>query len=153
MLRLSPSSSLYGLSDILTVYLNGRINYTQAILYLDKALAVDPMFEDALFDKGDALNYLGNYSGAITYLDKALAIDPNDKYALNDKGWALNALGNYSGAIKYLDKALAIDAKLEIGQGLPSCSHLKSAVLTPCDCVSSFLNNRFLYSSDRHSSD
>ncbi|MFZ0225293.1 MAG: tetratricopeptide repeat protein [Candidatus Nitrosopolaris sp.] len=68
-------------------------NHTGAILYYDKALAIDPKYEDALYYKGDALNSLGNYTQAIQVLDKALAIDPSDEYELNDNGWAL---GNIS---------------------------------------------------------
>ena len=45
--------------------LNTMGNYTQAIQYFDKALAIDPKFEDALYDKSDALNNLGNYTQAI----------------------------------------------------------------------------------------
>jgi len=45
-------------------------NYRQAILYLDKALAINPKFEEALDDKAEALNHLGNYTQAILYLDK-----------------------------------------------------------------------------------
>jgi tetratricopeptide (TPR) repeat protein len=63
--------------------LNNLDNYTQAIQYFDKALAIDPNDEAALNDRGWALNGLGNYTGAITYLDKALAINPNDKYAID----------------------------------------------------------------------
>ena len=82
-----------------------------AILYYDKALAIDPKYVDALNNKGFALDNLGNHAGAILYYDKALEIQPNDTYALNDKGAALNSLGNYTGAILYYNKALAIDPK------------------------------------------
>ena len=89
--------------------LNNLGNYTQAIPYLDKALAIDPNDKLALEEKGVDLDNLGNYTQAIPYLDKALAIDPNYKFALAEKGSALNNLGNYTQAIPYLDKALAID--------------------------------------------
>lgn len=45
-------------------------NYTGAITYLDKALAIDPKYESALYDKGRALNSLGNYKQAIQYFDE-----------------------------------------------------------------------------------
>ncbi|MFZ0513629.1 MAG: tetratricopeptide repeat protein [Candidatus Nitrosopolaris sp.] len=67
-------------------------NYTGAIAYFDKALAIDPKFEDAFNGKGDVLDGLGNYKEAITYLDKVLAIDPNYKLALNNKASALKQL-------------------------------------------------------------
>jgi tetratricopeptide (TPR) repeat protein len=65
-----------------------------AIVYLDKALAIDPNNEIALSSKGNALDNLGNHTGAIQYYDKALAIDPNDKIALNGKHRALSKLGH-----------------------------------------------------------
>jgi tetratricopeptide (TPR) repeat protein len=85
--------------------------YTGAILYYDKALAIDPQYVYVLDNKGLAFDNLGNDTEAILYFDKALAIQPNDTYALNNKGAALNNLGNYTGAILYYNKALAIDPK------------------------------------------
>src|SRR5262249_35337186 len=70
-------------------YLHKLGNYTTAIKYFDKALAIDPNYVSALNDKGLALGYLGNYTGAIMYFDKALAIDPNYVPALNGKGLVL----------------------------------------------------------------
>jgi Flp pilus assembly protein TadD len=84
-------------------------NYTGAIEYFDKALAINPHDVDALNGKGVALDHLGNYTGAIEYYDKVLAIDPQYAAALNNKGAALTNLGNYTGAIEHFDKALAID--------------------------------------------
>ncbi len=79
--------------NVITVYnkslsLYNSGNYTGAILYYDKALAIDPHYVRALTDKGTALDDLGNYTGAILYYDKALAIQPKDIYALTDKGTA-----------------------------------------------------------------
>src|SRR5919197_943960 len=81
----------------------------EAIIYFDKALAVEPNYATALNSKGVALTNLGNYSEAISYYDKALAIEPDDALALNNKGVALANLANYYEAIKYIDKALAIE--------------------------------------------
>jgi tetratricopeptide (TPR) repeat protein len=69
--------------------LDGLRNYTGAILYSDKALAVDPLDVDAFNSKGIALYGSGNYAGAITYYDKVMAIQPNNYMALNNKGLAL----------------------------------------------------------------
>jgi uncharacterized protein len=87
----------------------GRLgNFTGAIEYIDKALAIQPNDTYALIGKGTALGRLGNFTGAILYYDKALAIQPNDTYALTSKGLALDNLGNFTGAILYYDKALAV---------------------------------------------
>ena len=89
----------------------GLGNYTQAIMYFDKALAIDPKNVAALTNKGNALGGLGNYTQAITYYDKALAIDPRYVLAIIGKGYALDGLGNHAKAITYYDKALAIDPR------------------------------------------
>jgi tetratricopeptide (TPR) repeat protein len=128
----SPPTAQYALTNKGHA-LDNLGNHTGAILYYDKALAIDPKYEDALYYKGDALNSLGNYTQAIQFLDKALAIDPKDEYALNDKGLALVSLGNYTGAITYLDKALAIDpndkyALNNKGWALNSLGNYKEAI-------------------------
>ncbi|MGC1927822.1 MAG: tetratricopeptide repeat protein, partial [Candidatus Nitrosopolaris sp.] len=84
-------------------------NYTEAIGYFDKVLAVNPKYIAALGGKGNVLLALGNYTGAILYYDRVLAINPSDRHALNNKGNALLALGNYTGAILHYDKALTVD--------------------------------------------
>ena len=45
-------------------------NYTKAITYYDKALAIDPRYIADLTIKGNFFNSLGNYRLAITYFDK-----------------------------------------------------------------------------------
>jgi tetratricopeptide (TPR) repeat protein len=88
-------------------------NYTGAILYYDKTLAIDPKDAHALTNTGVSLFKLGNYTGAIEYFDRALAINPKHENALYNKGLTIYELGNYTEAIGYFDKALAIDPKDE----------------------------------------
>ena len=73
-------------------------NYTGAIKYYDKALAINPKDVSALTDKGLALDNLGNHTGAIKYYNKvfAMGIDPHDVRALTSKGLAFGGLGNYT---------------------------------------------------------
>jgi tetratricopeptide (TPR) repeat protein len=56
--------------------LNELGNYRQAIVYLDKALKIDPNHLDGLVFKAQALYNIGNYTGAKYYSDKAFEIDP-----------------------------------------------------------------------------
>jgi tetratricopeptide (TPR) repeat protein len=84
-------------------------NYTKAIQYYDKALAIDPNNKAILDSKADTLVILGNYTQALQYYDKVSTIDP--KYGLFGKANALAILGNYTQAIQYYDKALAINPK------------------------------------------
>jgi tetratricopeptide (TPR) repeat protein len=83
-------------------------NYTRALQYFDKALAIQPNDVNALVNKGLALDNLGNHTVALQYFDKALDIQPNNFNVLYNKGVTLYDLGNYTEAIKYYDKALAI---------------------------------------------
>ena len=86
-------------------------NYTQAIQYYDKVLAIDPKYVAALNNKGSALGRLGNHTQAIQYFDKALDIEPKNVAALYNKALALYDLGNCTQAIQYYNKALDIDPK------------------------------------------
>ena len=72
---------------------------------VQKLLAIDPNYTEALNGKGLALDSLGKYEEAITWYDKALGIDPNYMYSLYNKGLALSTLKKYQEAIKWYDKA------------------------------------------------
>jgi len=99
--------------DFLTPYYKGMAylnagNYTEAIPYFDKALAINPNYSLALNNKGAALDGLGIYNESIAYFDKVLAINPSYTKALYNKGAALSKLGIYNESIAYFDKVLAI---------------------------------------------
>jgi hypothetical protein len=82
-------------------------NYTQAIQYYDKALAIHPNYKNALNGKGSALDGIGNafynqgnYTQAIQYYNKALSINSTDTGTLFDKQNAITKIvesGNTSG--------------------------------------------------------
>ncbi len=99
--------------DFLTPYYKGMAyldvgNYTEAIPYFDKAVAINPYYFLALNDKGAALYGLGIYNESIAYFDKALSVNPYYTTALYNKGAALSKLGIYNESIAYFDKVLAI---------------------------------------------
>jgi tetratricopeptide (TPR) repeat protein len=99
--------------DFLTPYYKGMAylnagNYTEAIPYFDKALAMNPNYSLALNNKGAALYGLGKYNESIPYFDKALSVNPYYTTALYNKAAALSKLGIYNDSIVYFDKVLAI---------------------------------------------
>jgi tetratricopeptide (TPR) repeat protein len=99
--------------DFLTLYYKGMAylnagNYTEAIPYFDKALAINPNYSLTLNNKGAALYGLGRYNESIAYFDKALSVNPGYTTALYNKGAALSKLGIYNESIAYFDKVLAI---------------------------------------------
>ena len=85
--------------------------YSKAIEYYDKALAIDSKNVDAWINKGSAFDGLGKYDEAIRCVDKALEIDEKYVNAWRVKGVVLYSLGKYDEAIKCYDKALEIDEK------------------------------------------
>jgi len=96
-------------------------NYTGAIEYYDKALAIQPNSRGSkglMQGIGDDLYHLGKYNEAIRSYDKVLAIQPNNPDLLISKGNSLLHIANYSGAIKYYDKALTVIPKnVRAGEG------------------------------------
>jgi tetratricopeptide (TPR) repeat protein len=59
--------------------------YTEAIIWYDKALEINPKEVTVLINKSHALFNLGEEKEALTYIDKALEVDPNDKKLLELK--------------------------------------------------------------------
>jgi tetratricopeptide (TPR) repeat protein len=99
--------------DFLTPYYKGMAylntgNYTEAITYFDKALAISPNYSLTLNNKGAALYGLGIYNESIAYFDKALSVNPRYTTALYNKAATLSKLGIYNESIAYFDKVLAI---------------------------------------------
>ena len=68
-------------------------NYSEAIKYYSKVLAIRPNNTNTLDNIGIDLNNLGNYTGTVEYFNRALAINPKDETALYNKGAALYHLG------------------------------------------------------------
>src|SRR6266516_5468905 len=68
-------------------------DYEEALLYLDKALAIDPKYVAALNIKGDLLSDIAEYQAAVTVLEKAIELDQHMAVLFASKGWALENLG------------------------------------------------------------
>jgi tetratricopeptide (TPR) repeat protein len=63
-------------------------NYDLAIFYYDKEIELNPHFDLAYYDKGNALLKLGKYEEAIENYDKAIEINPGFSFAYFNKGFA-----------------------------------------------------------------
>lgn len=100
-------------------------NYTRAIEYFDKALAINASDTGALSQKAITLSeLLGNHTGALYYYEKIQEITNDEYRGLSGIGTALAGLGNYSGALYYYDKAL------DVNPYDPSAKDGKAAVLS-----------------------
>ena len=72
-------------------YARGLVSYYQekdeeALEFFNKALEIDPLFMDALYDKGGALDNLERLEEAILCYDAILIFDPVNTDALYNKG-------------------------------------------------------------------
>jgi tetratricopeptide (TPR) repeat protein/S1-C subfamily serine protease len=83
--------------------------YSKAITDYDKAIAINPEYEDAYYNRGITYYTLQDYSKAITAYDKAIAINPEFALAYSNRGGAYDELKEYSKAIADYDKAIAIN--------------------------------------------
>ena len=113
-------------------------NYDEALIFIDKALAIYPNFQDAIIQKeliltakneqanqppiptkaaqltkqGTLLAQIGDYQGALRLIDQALELEPDNVNALNDKGWIFLQAENPTEALVWINKTLEIDPNL-----------------------------------------
>lgn len=100
--------------------LAGLLQYDEALLFVDKALRIDPEFADAYLNKGNILIKLNRYDDAVAAFDKALSLQANLPDALIGCASALRRLRRFEEAFGYLDKALTLQPDLAeawIGRG------------------------------------
>lgn len=82
---------------------------TQAITYLNQAVAVHPTYKNAYLIMGNAYYYLKDYEKAVPAYEKALAIDPDFKDAVTNLAVSLRDAGRQAGEVENnLPKAEAL---------------------------------------------
>ena len=67
--------------------------YYEAIKALDRALAIDPKYENALINKGTACLRLGRYQESMAAFNRVIEFDPENADAWNRKGVVLKKMG------------------------------------------------------------
>lgn len=104
-------------SDAVTAvhYGQQRMNsgdFQEAIIYFDKAVAIDPNYDAAYSNRGGAKWKLKRYQEAIADYDRAIIINPKHAYAYANRGqikvWDLN---DYQGGLYDISKASIIEPK------------------------------------------
>ena len=83
--------------------------FKEAIVCFDKAIEINPNFEDTWNGKGAALYALNKYEEAIVCFDKAIEINPKYEKAWYNKGNALYDFNKKEEAIVCYDKAIEIN--------------------------------------------
>ena len=82
--------------------------FNEALLSIEKAIALDPNCEPAWFQKGFALGELGKPGEAITAYDKVLELTPNSVNAFNNRAKNLNDLARYEEGVIDATKAIEL---------------------------------------------
>ncbi|MFH1227638.1 MAG: tetratricopeptide repeat protein, partial [Planctomycetota bacterium] len=79
----------------------------------EKILKIDPVFKEALVNKGVTLEKLGQYEEALSAYEDTLKIDQKCRDAWYNKGIILDKLNKRYEALSAYDEALKIDPKYE----------------------------------------
>lgn len=100
------------LSEMMYFKAQGAIieeNFSEAILFLDKALAHNSKDGAAYNDKALCLSELGHIEGILELFDKGIAVEPDYATIHHNKGWFLNKLGQHQAALLCFQKTLEIE--------------------------------------------
>jgi tetratricopeptide (TPR) repeat protein len=82
--------------------------YKEALVELDKAIAIDPEQAKAYQNRGAAYNSLARYDEAVADLDRAIKLDPKNAGAHTNAGLAYFMIGRYDRAIEDLSEAVRL---------------------------------------------
>ncbi len=82
---------------------------SDAALYLQQILAINPLYTPGLINYGFFMIEKQEFQKAIEYLNKALTIQPREAYALNNRGYAYYKLGKYDNALEDITTSISYD--------------------------------------------
>jgi len=85
--------------------------FSDALLYHERALAINPEDPRAWYGKGDALSKLGRYTEAIKCYEKAIQAKPKSEPAWFGKATALRYAGKTDESLSTYDKVIEINSK------------------------------------------
>jgi tetratricopeptide (TPR) repeat protein/S1-C subfamily serine protease len=108
LIRSQPEAYLYNNRGLVKDKLEE--NKREAILDYDLAISINPNFEPAYNNRGNAKSKSGNNRGAILDYDRIILINPNNDSAYNNRGLAKSKLGDKTGAILDYDRAISINS-------------------------------------------
>jgi tetratricopeptide (TPR) repeat protein len=96
--RVMPAEELYfkGQREIL------EGNYSDAIVYFDSAIKLNPLDGAAYNDRALCMVELGLTDEALSYFDKGIESEPDYATIYHNKGWLLNKLGEHRQAVQLL---------------------------------------------------
>jgi len=84
-------------------------DYTQAILYFDKLIAIDPNNSRVYNSKGGVLGAMGEYDEALVHYNQSLLLDNNDYLPHANKFCPLYNLKRYQEAVETCNRAIELE--------------------------------------------
>ncbi|PYN96229.1 MAG: hypothetical protein DMD91_22290 [Candidatus Rokuibacteriota bacterium] len=134
-----------------------RLQYEDAILAYQRAMAADPRFSWPPSNLARVYINRKDYTQALDWLQKAVALNPDHLRAVQNLGWTLNELGRRDEALAIYQRALALDpddawthanigwALLKLGRESEAVPELQTSLrLDPSQRnVRTFLDTRF----------
>ncbi len=91
-------------------------DYLKAIMFYEKALALDPKDADTWNDLGLARHYTKQSKKGVEAIRKAVAIEPKFQRAWLSLGFILRSLGKFDESNAALKRAMDIDPKNQVGR-------------------------------------
>jgi len=106
-LSLSPNNSmvLQGYAK----YLRKEGRYEEAIPYIEKGLAIDPLATDHLFELGRAHFYLGRFDEALAAFAKLRVLRPTNPQGYYGASGVYGTLGDFANALILQEQAVRLD--------------------------------------------
>jgi tetratricopeptide (TPR) repeat protein len=83
--------------------------HTQALVYLNRAIAISPRYADAYNNRGMTYYHQGNFTQAVADYNQAIALRPNWAEVYVNRGAVFASQGNFAGAMTDYNKAIALN--------------------------------------------
>lgn len=84
-------------------------NYNQALSDFNKAIEINPQYQNAYNNRGIVYQSIHNYTQAINDFNKVIELNPTHSIAYRNRGVAYNSLGRYTQALNDLNIAIELN--------------------------------------------
>jgi len=97
------------LTNLAAIYCDFHEDYTEAMIYVERAIEVNGALVNAWVNRGIILRHLNRLEDAVASYDKALSLDPGNTYALLRKGALLtDILGLHEEALQCFNAVASV---------------------------------------------
>jgi len=90
------------------IFKKSHDDFQGALQDCNKALSLNPLFQDCLVTRGSVLVEFRDYKNALNDLNLAIDLDSSKANAFNNRGMALQGLNDTSGAMRDFNKAISM---------------------------------------------